>query len=537
MNRKIRGLAFSVTGAALLLAALAATNVLSQFFYARFDFSSGKVYSISDGTRAVLDQIKDTLLVKVYYTPRLPPPYGLQEQYLKDLLGEYKSSGRGRLKLEFINPDTPERQREAQSAGIAPVQINVMARDKFEVKEAYMGAVFLYKGRTETLPVLENTAGLEYDLTRRIKKLTVPQMKTLGLVGGHGEKTGSDPGLQHLFQGLSEQMNIETVSLDKPLPAKLDALWLLGPTQPLKSGEIERLKAWVNAGRPLGLLLNRRAVNLQAFYAMPQESGLSALLQKWGLDLREGFVVDAQSERIQMETQYGMFVAMRIQEYPFLPVATQINREHPATRRIDAVTLPFVHPLKAAAVPASPVKFTSLVESSRASWHHTGNSIQPGQPLEKLESADKGPFSLAGVLEGDFYKLAPSTVAATEAGADKAAAGRVVVVGTAYQLHQNLANKASNIAFLMNLIEWSLQDESLLSIRAKGFSFRPLRRLSDFQRSAAKYGLIFFLPALLLLSGSAFYYRQRSLRARLPGLYADNPETTRTHEPAASSHA
>jgi gliding-associated putative ABC transporter substrate-binding component GldG len=524
-------LLFSGTGAVLVLLILATINVLSHFLFVRRDFSSGKVYSISPGTRDILSRITDKLVIKVYFTAHLPSPYGLHAQYLKDLLGEYKSVGRGGMSIEFINPEGNERlRREALETGLLPVQINVMGRDKFEVKEALMGAVFLYQGRTETLPVLQNTAELEYDITRRIKKLVFPEMKTVGFLTGHGERGPADGALQPLFELMREQMNVEAVTLDKPLPAKIDSLWILGPNQKFKTEELERLKAWANSGRSLGLLLSRRAVDLQSFYSTPIETGLESLLKAWGVELREGLVADAQSEKIQLETQYGQFVAMRIQEYPFIPVSTNLNASHPATRKLKTATFPFAHPISFSTGPAG-LKFTSLADSSRYSWYQTTHFLAPNQPAEKLETQQKGPFSLAGIVEGDFFKVAASTAAARE-GSSNNAPGRLILVGTSYQFHPSMANKAANVAFIMNLLEWSFQDEALLSIRAKGLSYRPLRRLPDAQRLLIKHLLVWSLPIGLLLLGFASYRRQATRRKLLAALYAEAKKSRGSLEPA-----
>jgi len=78
---------------------------LAHFAYARFDFSSGRLYSLSDGSQAVLGRLKDELLIKVYFTPHLPSPYSLNERYLNDLLSEYKSRGHGHVRIEVLDPD------------------------------------------------------------------------------------------------------------------------------------------------------------------------------------------------------------------------------------------------------------------------------------------------------------------------------------------------------------------------------------------------------------------------------------------------
>jgi len=523
-----RALVFSWTGGAVLLAALAAANLLAYFLFWRADFSAHHAYSISRGTKDLLRGLRDNLTVKVYYTPRLPPPYGLDRQYLKDLLVEYQSAGRGRVRVEFLNPDEEKRRREALEAGVAPLQLSVMGRDKFEVKESFMGLVFLYRGKSEVIPVVGGAADLEYDLTRRIKKLVADKARTVGFVTGHGEATPENEAYEPIFGQIQEQMNALTVSLERPAPAGVDALWIWGPTSAFKPAELERLKAWVDSGRSLGILLSRRDVDLRSFRARPLNTGLEPLLDDWGLEVPEGFVVDAQAEKIQMESAYGFFRSISIVEYPFIPIATSMNRGHPAVRGLDAVSFPFAHPVRLRPGAKTGLSYASLADSSRASWLRAESSVNPGTPSEALATKERGPFSLAGVLEGDFSKVTPTTWTAVEvssaAGAVRAPGprlGRVIVVGTAKQAQPQFANKPANLAFLMNLLEWSLQDETLLSIRSKTAAYRPLRPLPAAAVVAVKYSLLFFLPLALAAAGFARYASKRAQRRELARSYDD----------------
>ncbi|MCX5794249.1 MAG: GldG family protein [Elusimicrobia bacterium] len=507
-----RALVFSWTGAGVILAALAAANLLSYLLFARADLSANQAYSISRGTKGLVRGLKGTLTVKAYYTAGLPPPYGLDRQYLRDLLAEYQSAGRGRVRVEFINPESEKRRREALEAGVAPLQLSVTSHEKFEVKESLMGVVFLYRGKTEVIPVINGVADLEYELTRRIKKLSSEKTKTVGFVAGHGEAAPGSPAHEQLFAQISEQMNAQAVSLDKPVPADVGALWIWGPTSPFKPVELERLQAWVGSGKALGLLLSRREVDLRSFRARPNPTGLETLLAQWGLDVGDGFVVDAQCEKIQMEQPYGPFRSIIVVDYPFIPIATSMDRGHPAVRGLQALSFPFVSPIRFKAESRTGLTYTSLVDSTKTSWLRSEPSADPTTPIEALVSKDQGPFSLAGVLQGDFSEATPST------GMRR---GQVVIVGTAQQVRPQFSGKEGTTAFLLNLLEWSLQDETLLSIRSKAAAYRPLRPLPLAAMLAAKYALILFLPLALVAAGLWRYARSKAQRRELARSFDD----------------
>lgn len=511
---KIRQLLFSGLGTALLIGTLAAVNGISYYVYSRMDFSAGHIFSISKGTKHILSKLTDNLIVKVYFTPNLPPPYGLNENYLRDLLGEYKSAAHGHITVEFLDPNQSQKRKDdAQALGISPVQVNVMAKDKFEVKTAYMGIALLYQGRSQVIPFLQDTSDLEYQITSRIKKLADPVLPSVGFVIGHGEKNPGDPSESNLFAPLREDLNLKTVDLSSAIPSDVSALWILGPTQKFETQDLEALRNWLFQGKSLGILFNRRSVNFQAFYSSPMSLGLGPLLKDWGLDIPNGFVVDAQSENVEFQQNIGQFVAMRIQQYPYIPVATHFNSSNPAVEHLQGVTLPFVHPIFASTAAANGLKYESLADSSPNSWLKNSYNIGIAQSSANLAKDRRGPFSLAGLVSGEF----PAPEGTPSLAPHKPA--RAIVVATAYVLDSHFANRQTSAVFLENLLEWSCEDSDLLSIRGKGMTYRPIRPLSDKMRLFVKYGMILFLPFTLLAYGGFSYRRQIKRRRKMISLY------------------
>ena len=108
-----------------------------------------------------MQSLDDRVTVKAYFTEDLPAPYNNHRRLLLDQLNEYRAYSRGNLQFEFVDPTGEKGEQEAQQQGIAPVQVQVVKEDKFEVKRAYMGLVFLYEDRKEVLPVIQNTATLD----------------------------------------------------------------------------------------------------------------------------------------------------------------------------------------------------------------------------------------------------------------------------------------------------------------------------------------------------------------------------------------
>jgi hypothetical protein len=194
-------------------------------------------------------------------------------------------------------------------------------------------------------------------------------------------------------------------------------------------------------------------------------------------------------------------VATRLQEYPFIPVVNRFDQKNPAVKRLGGVSFPFVNPLRA--LPGFEGSYVSLADTTRDSWYAETPDASPARPLERLAGGERGPFSVAGVASG------------------KSGSGRLIVVGTGYLIDPRAAGKAGGYALLANLIDWSIQDEALLSMRTKGLTYRPLRPLGDGPRLLIKLFLMLALPGAVAAAALAAYRRRGARRAATAARYAD----------------
>ena len=146
-------------------------NIVSRNIFFRWDLTDNKMYSLSESSKSVVGKIDDRLTMKVYFSDNLPGEYGNNRRYLQDILEEYAAYSGGNIHFEFYRTDDDEKMKEdAQKSGIQPVQLQVIENDNLEVKRVYMGMVFLYEDERETIPVIQTTTGLEYEITTKIKK-------------------------------------------------------------------------------------------------------------------------------------------------------------------------------------------------------------------------------------------------------------------------------------------------------------------------------------------------------------------------------
>lgn len=166
----------------------AAANLwLAPSARARVDITHGRIYSLSDATRHELNELREPLLIRGYFSAKTHPLLAPLVPQVKDLLQEYAVAAGGRARVEFVDPQKdPAREEEAASKyGIQPVPFQTANRYQAAVTNSYFNLVVAYGDQYETLGFRdlievrargENSveAALknpEYAITRAIRKV------------------------------------------------------------------------------------------------------------------------------------------------------------------------------------------------------------------------------------------------------------------------------------------------------------------------------------------------------------------------------
>ncbi|MEC8056812.1 MAG: Gldg family protein, partial [Pseudomonadota bacterium] len=160
---------------------------LSQIDSIRIDVTRGNQYSISEATESYLNQLQEPLLVRGYFSGKTHPLLAPLVPQMRDLIKEYEVSGKGKVRVEFIDPlSSPELEEEAnQKYGIQPVPFQVADRYQSSIVSSYFNVLIQYGDEHQVLgfrDLIEVQArsesdidvqlrNPEHDLTRAIKKV------------------------------------------------------------------------------------------------------------------------------------------------------------------------------------------------------------------------------------------------------------------------------------------------------------------------------------------------------------------------------
>jgi len=472
-------------------------NLAAGRFSFRWDGTGDRRYSLAPATRRLLEGLDDPVRVTFYLTPDLPQPHAARGRFVSDFLEEWRVAGRGRLIPEVVHPDGSDAvNRDLRAANLVPTGFTEIADDRYRVREGYMAIVLRYRDRTEILPYVKDSLGLEFDLAARLRSLVSPRRKTLLLIGGHDELT-AEALKAGPVAGLFSEFTVESAPLSTETGVSPDALLLLGPKRTLEAREIDVLDLFLSSGVPVIVAFNHRSINPKGFRSFPIDTGLGALLAHYGVRSDPAFVMDLQCQTLGFQNAQGAF---RARYWPFVSV-TLWNPDHPATRNLDEAVFPFCHPLRPTGDALKTSRWTTLARSSFDSWTFDGNVTLDPVALPLLHNArTSGPFTLAALVEGSTTSFSPP--------ARRVPRFSLSVLGTAFLADPRAPHPAGNELFLVQLLQWVTRDTDLGDLPRKGAAQRPLRPAGRVARWVTKGIGYFFAPAgVLVVIG--FYRRRR----------------------------
>ncbi|MCX7984616.1 MAG: Gldg family protein [Bacteroidetes bacterium] len=491
----------------LIFGILVVLNFISVRLFWRLDLTKAGVYTLSDASKALVRNLDDKVSIKAYFTEDLPAPYNANRRQVLDILNEYKAYGKGNIQFEFINPEGEKAEQEAQQAGIPPVEVQVIKEDKFEVKRAFLGLVFYYEDKKEVLPVVQNLSTLEYDISSTIKRLTTRIKKRIGYTTGHQEPELSS--LQRVYQELAKQYELVPVNLSSStatVPLDIEALLIIAPQQKFSDSSLYALDQYIMRGGKVAFLLNKVNASLQQRFAQPQELGVESLLEHYGVRINADLVRDAQCAHISVIQQQGPFRIQSQIPFPYLPMASSMDRTNPMVKDLESIIFFFVSSLDTTGVTRKGIAAEVLIRSSKYSGRQSGFFVlDPFHRYTQQELSEHG-IPLAVVLSGSFqsYFQGKSLVPQLTKSKDT----RIIVVGDGDFMKDEFLSSKGNFSFFVNIVDYLADDAGLITIRSKDVSQPPLEQVSDTMKKVLKYGNL-LIPPVLVIGYGLLRWRRR----------------------------
>ncbi|HVH67652.1 MAG TPA: Gldg family protein [Gemmatimonadales bacterium] len=486
-------------GAGLIAAALVVVNLFGRHIAGRIDLTPGHSFTLSRATKQLLGNLPDLVTIKLYASDALPPEVAFLRRDVDDLLADYRSAGRGKVRVVVVNPSADSTAlKEARSAGIPPIQFNVVGRSELQVKEGFLGIAVRYADAVKTIPFVQQTSDLEYRLTADIRALTHPEKPTIAF----GEiSDAASARSQRSFEALREQLaqnyDVRPFALtDSTIASGVRAIVVAGTPDSLKSGEAARLRAFLQRGGSLLLMANGMQLSPQGPFAMARQVGWNELLKPYGVSIGSNMVYDlASNAQVGIPSQFGqVFLGYPLWVRALSTKASIVNGD------VNAILLPWPSQIDISAG-TSPMVTPLFVTSRAGGIEQVTAFLDPTRAFSRDSLKSRTVAVLVNPLAGDTTKDGR---------------GRLVVVGSADFASDRFArNSAENVLLAQNAVDWLAQDEALIGIRSKNRAPPPLVFASTTLRTAVRYGNWIGVPAALIMLAVLRLWRRRQSTRRV----------------------
>ncbi len=475
-------------------------NFLSKELFFRIDATENKEFTLSKASKDILRNLKDPITVTSYFTQGLPPQYNKTLTDFNDLLKEYNTRSKGMVNFEFVNPnESKEKEQEAAQNGIQPLLINVREKDEVSQKKAFMGAVIKKGDQQEVLPFITPGGPMEYDLTTAIKKLTIVNKPTIGLIQGHGEAGTTD--IPQVMAGLNILYNVAPIDLTTTdlAPTTYKSVIMLNPKDSLQATDFSKLDKYLNEGGQLILAFNAVEGDFQTSQGRRKDLGIVNWLASKGLNVAPDFVLDAKCGAVTVQQNQGFFKFNSQVKFPYLPLVQKFG-DHPIVKGLEQIIFQFPSPITYAG--NTNLTFTPLVQTSGQSETQHPPVYFNIQKKWTTNEFTKGPQTIGGILEGDF-------------GGNNKPAKLVLFTDGNFPIGRGQQRAdGDNFSLLVNSVDYLSDDTGLIDLRTKGIASRPIETLEEDTVQMLKWGN-FALPLfLVILLGIYKYNRNRVKRLK-----------------------
>jgi gliding motility-associatede transport system auxiliary component len=544
MDKRKRGYASNATVyAVFIIGAIVLVNLIGTRVFGRLDLTQNGIYTLSSASKDLVRNLPDPLTIKAYISKDLPPELVSVSRYTRDLMDEYRSSSKGKVRFEAFDPSADKKIEEAATAcKINKLQIQVMRDQKFEVSEEYLGLCFEYNGQSEAIPQVTQAEGLEYMTTSLIKRMSQKKRK-VAFTTGHNESDTAQ-GFTFLKHFLDQEYDVTSVNPSQtPIGDDVDALVIGGPKQPIDEKGQKEIDAFLMKGKGAIFLVDGMAISspqgnmpelqqMQPKIGQPNRTGLEPILEKYGFKIGEDFIFDKKQSAPGLIEFGGR--KMLASKPVFLATETveSSDKDFSVLAGINALIFPFgssvslVGPLASGKPEAPGARLWPLARTSPDAWKQTGFFFfAPNSPIE--EGKDKGVFTMGYAYQGPLHSAfapaptpgmsTPDQPGAPPSGSRKPV--RLVVVGDSDFANDEYLQAArfvpayqNGAQMLFNAISWTIEDESLTAVRTKSVASRPLRPDADSKVGLYKAVNVGGVPALFIAFGLLRWRMRRSHR-------------------------
>jgi gliding-associated putative ABC transporter substrate-binding component GldG len=445
--------------------------------------------------------------------------------------------------------------KELYRKGLTPINITVDDKGKQSQAMVFPWAIAVYNNKEVNIPLLKNRMGasttdkvigsvqhLEYSIADAFNKITQAKQKKVAIIKGNGEL--HEAFIAKFLLQVRESYHIGPFTLDsvaKNPTGSLDALKkydlaiIAKPTETFTDAEKQVLDQFIMNGGKTMWLIDQVSVEMDSLYnssgatlAYPRDLNLNDMFFKYGVRINPDMVKDEQGSPIKLASG-DPGSAAQFQEFVW-KFAPQVypSSQHPIVKNLGGIKFDFANSIDTL---KNGIKKTILLQSSQYS-KKIGTPAEVNLSIVTEETTpndyiNKGNINLSVLLEGQFHSMFENRVLPFDQKSfeTKGKENKMIVISDGdlirNQLDKNMqpvelgydqrsGNLYDNKDFLINCVNYLLDDNGLINIRSKDLDLPLLDKEKVYENYTQTQLITIGLPILILgLFGLLFTFLRK----------------------------
>lgn len=408
----------------ILIIVLIFANILSERIPWKYDMTFEKIFSLSEQTHKVLDNLDQEVNITAFYQE------GKEDATVKALLGEYVKHSEGNIVVQFADADTNPllaKKYDRDNKGLFNETIvfeseetvkKVTGSDIYSLNDAYGKA---FSG--------------EQQFTGAILYVTSPDLSKFYFLEGHQE-TNPEESLFKLKSKIeSEAGTVESLNLIKSggVPEDADVLVVVSPKRDLGIDEKTMLKNYLAEGGKALFLFDVLGPDTEL-------TNFMELMKFYGIGIKNNFIVE--------EDDYCFYSGNKMFLVPYYESHSIVES---LSSQNMAIIFPYTLRLEKLETDDRNLILEPILTTSEVSWARY--NVTDGAP-SKTNNDVSGPCVVAYAATRDNTD-------------DRFGDTRIIVTGNARFIENSMLDIQGNVDLFMNSVNWVQGKKEAISIRPK----------------------------------------------------------------------
>lgn len=497
----------------IALAAIIVINLISGSVYKRFDLTQDKRYTLSDASKAIVERIESPLIIDVFLEGNLPSEFRLLQAETRQMIEELTLLN-PLIKINYIDPleDEATRERNIQQltqSGLEPYVNSNKTSGKITQELIFPWAFASYRDATVSVPLMKrdltsdlktqisnSVQHLEYSFADAFSKLVNSKSKAVAILKGNGQL--DDIYIADFLQTIQPYYNIAPFTLDSVATnpqgtldklKRYDLIISAKPTEAFTENEKLVLDQYsMHGGKSIWLtesiIMDRDSLynDLGRSVSILRDLNMKDFFFKYGVRINPSLVKDLFSAPIPLAIGEGSNAQLQPVQWQYSPLASS-NPDHPISNNLNLVKFDFTSPIDTL---KNGTDKTILLQSSNRSKIEgplTEIALATVTQAPDESTYTEAPQNLAVLMEGEIKSVYDKRILPFKVNDYKSSTtdSKIVVISDGDVIKNEVSRnrplelgfdrftgrKFGNKEFLLNTVNYLLDDSGLINIRTK----------------------------------------------------------------------